>query len=837
MKRAVSSATMSVVASALWMVLCIQIALASPNGVVIQMNGHYVELAVASKSGFRVSISNDTIKGGVPTPIVAWDEIQPASFTPITNGAVKGIKTSFGSITIDTNTAAFVMKDDAGNTLIDVPSLSPALAPSSIASPPLNDDVCKKATDGVDAQGGTRSQAAPNGLSNQTQTSCCNACNAASDCDFFVYALPSSPDPSGANCWLLNNVPGTFQRPGRISGGDVPLPPGAFQFTLSSSSSARFYGAGGGAGAPLAQTSSSAVVQNTRFQVPYYWSTDGYNALGVSQLNYSAQNLPNYPAGWQQQGQQVVWTIGASPQADLYLTPAPTPYKALDHVWDITGRPKVLPLYAYGFLACRWGWVNQTYIQSMLTQFRTGNFPIDAFISDFEWYTPEPDYNLPDSGSPTFQDFDYNNITFPSPVANLQTYRDKLNIRFGGIRKPRLGNSQLLVMAKNNGWLVGGGGRNLNYSIAEVRDWYNQQQNHYHKDGVEFWWNDEGETMYFTFFWWNQAEYDGLKKFNSTKRFFTINRSYSPGMQRFGLAAWTGDINVDWQSLQQQPGYQANWIAAGVSYVTCDTGGFNGQDDTPLLLTRWYQTAVFLGVMRVHSTHDDLPHFPFLYGPEAATAMRKAMNLRYQLIPLHYSLSHEQYSNGRPVFRPMYFDYPNDESLQETTTQWMDGDSLLVAPVMNQDNSSNVYLPNGTWFNFNTSAPVMTGPKSLNMTNVALDTIPMYVKAGGIIPLAPLVQYTDALPGGPLSIQVYGGDNGAFTLYEDDGSSTAYISGAVKKTAFEYDDSTKTLSWTQTGPQMSNEYASVDAVLFNVDGTSNTAPIQPLTATGSIQFS
>ena len=127
----------------------------------------------------------------------------------------------------------------------------------------------------------------------------------------------------------------------------------------------------------------------------------------------------------------------------------------------------------------------------------------------------------------------------------------------------------------------------------------------------------------------------GLAKFDPKKRFFTINRSYSPGMSRLGAVIWTGDISVSWDSLGQQPGYVLNWHMAGVGFVTCDSGGFNGNNDTPLLLTRWYQYAAFMPVMRVHSSINNLPHFPFLYGEAAGDAMRKALNMRYQLVPYH----------------------------------------------------------------------------------------------------------------------------------------------------------------------------------------------------------
>jgi alpha-glucosidase (family GH31 glycosyl hydrolase) len=108
-------------------------------------------------------------------------------------------------------------------------------------------------------------------------------------------------------------------------------------------------------------------------------------------------------------------------------------------------------------------------------------------------------------------------------------------MRFGGIRKPRLGNSDLITMAKNNGWILPNAARNLNYTNPDVRAWYAKQTLHFLADGVDYYWNDEGETQYFTFHTWNLAQEAALINHTPQKRFLTINRSYSPGMQRFGL--------------------------------------------------------------------------------------------------------------------------------------------------------------------------------------------------------------------------------------------------------------------------------------------------------------
>ena len=214
--------------------------------------------------------------------------------------------------------------------------------------------------------------------------------------------------------------------------------------------------------------------------------------------------------------------------------------------------------------------------------------------------------------------------------------------------------------------------------MPDVLAYYAKANAHFLSDGVDFWWNDEGETMYFTFHWWNVAERMTLAAFNSTKRFFSINRAYTPGMQRLGATIWTGDIQVSWQSLAQQPGYQMNWGLAGVSYVTCDIGGFNGPNTPGDLLARWYQVGVFLGVMRVHSSISNMPHFPFLYPAVDAAAMKYALNLRYMLIPHHYSLAHEAYLFGRSIFRPLVMEFPTDTSVLTIQDQWLSGSRLMA---------------------------------------------------------------------------------------------------------------------------------------------------------------
>eukprot|EP00466_Bigelowiella_natans_P020589 jgi/Bigna1/53821/estExt_Genewise1Plus.C_240129 len=651
---------------------------------------------------------------------------------------------------------------------------------------------------------------------------------------------------------LLYLLTGIHNAEDRTVGGVFPGAP--IQLKLGASSSARFYGDGAGSGnaQSLTRKSSSSKVTNTEFEAPTFWSSDGYRALVVSAQQQSVDCLYCYPASWEfnQEASLLQWDV-AGPSLDLYLIPAKTMSEGVSALWDLTGRPAVPPRYAFGFHVSRWGWKDSDYIEGVLQTFRKQSFPIDSWISDFEWFAVHPDYSLPDQGEPDYEDFGYNNITFPDPTAQLKHYHDDLHIRFGGIRKPRLGNSELLVMAHSKNWTVTaphgggapGGSRNLNYSIEAVRDWYMSEQNHYLTDGVDYFWNDEGESYYFAFYYWNLAQYVGLSKESAgKKRFWTINRSFTPGMQRMGAATWTGDVPVSWDSLRNQPGYILNWGLAGTHLVTCDTGGFNGDNDTPLLLTRWMQYATFMPIMRVHSTLDDEPHFPFLYGDEAADAMRKTLNLRYMLIPYHYSLAHSAFkSNGLPMMRPLSMLYTNDPKTEDMTLEWMDGDSMLVAPVLQQDNTTDVYLPVGTWYEFNTTT-THQGPTDISLENVALDHIPVYVKAGGIIPVGPVLQYSDQEHEQPLNVHIYPGSDGSFLFTEDDGETMGYSTDSDQSTRtilFTWSDASKTLTFTVSGAyEGANVFGNVKATAFFGDGAKEKAPIQigKTGSTGQFQF-
>lgn len=596
----------------------------------------------------------------------------------------------------------------------------------------------------------------------------------------------------------------------------------------------------------LTAKANQPMVCNRATFVPYYYSGDGYGALGVIESSTNSYSHALFPVSYLQDGDRVSW--GYTGNFDLYLMPAKTLAKGTSAYYHLTGRPRVPPRHAFGFLASRWGWENRSYIERTLANFQAGRFPVDNIILDFEWFTNESDFGFSSLGMPWYQDFGFNNRTLPAPKEQLLDYRNKFNVRMGGIRKPRLGNTHHLEKARASGWLLPGGapggqyppdfqasrayGRNLDFSKQDVRDWYSMQLKNLLDTGVDFWWNDEGETNYFTYFWWNLAQLKATKlpspmvststtaqpieatvvEPKSPKRFFSLNRAFTPGLARLGGTVWTGDIEPSWHDLAHTPGIMLNWVLAGAPYVSCDIGGFLGETDKGLL-SRWMQMGVFLPMMRVHSWLWATPHWPWKFGPEAAVAIRRALELRYQLVPYHYSLAHGMYNQGDKLWiRPMELEFPDDESMAGQTRQWMDGE-LLVAPVWAEDSRQSVYLPEGTWYHFNDTR-VEEGPTHLNNA-VDATKIPVFVRPGAIIALAPVVQSTDLLPGGPLEVQIYGGADGSFKLVEDDGESIDYEVGRVRETTLRWYDAACTLSWRARGAATNQSFKELQVVLFD----------------------
>lgn len=607
-----------------------------------------------------------------------------------------------------------------------------------------------------------------------------------------------------------------------------------------------FYGCGNGMGQvagsilptiigveSLQQTNGQTHLGNGVAVIPYYWSTAGYAALAVT-------GDDNKPASWNAAPDQgyLTWDFPGTTAA-LYLMPAANLREAAKAYAQLTGHPPVPPRWTFGYMQSRWGWKDRAYIEDALKQFLSRKLPIDAFIFDVEWYNKTIDYSLTDAGSSDFTDFSWNPALFPEPAAQIAAYKAQ-NVHSVAIRKPRLGNSDLLQMMREKHWglpdwqSIRGmlASRMLDYRNPVVRAWYAQQLGPLLACGIDGWWNDEGEATYTTYHYWILAEEEAQAKFRPGMRLWTLNRAFGPGLQRLGAAAWTGDIEANWPQLERTATDLLNWSLAGMPYSACDIGGFRGEP-TPELFTRWMQAGVFFPVMRAHSTEKVQPHFPWLYGQDAKEAIRKALELRYRLIPYYYSLAYETHATGVPLMRPLVMEFPQDPKVANISDQWLMGNGLMAAPILSTNDHRSVYLPAGDWYEFNTNTR-FNGHRTIVAT-AQLDQIPVYVHEGTILPLGPVIQHTDQLPGGPLELQVYPGKNATFTLVEDDGETTAYLKGEVRRTTFTWNDATHRLSWKVGGPYDGKDiFTTMNIEVFYPEGIKQAKASLP--SSGSLQL-
>ena len=431
------------------------------------------------------------------------------------------------------------------------------------------------------------------------------------------------------------------------------------------------------------------------------------------------------------------------------------------------------PRWTFGFLLSRWGYKDAADVQDKWQQFRDRKIPVDAFIYDYDWYV---------------NDWEFNAKTFPEPASDLAKMH-AMNLHFVGIRKPRVEGAHA-DYAKAQGWAIPAPfGTDLRFDIPSARAWWWKDQLPLLKDGVDGWWNDEAEQTYDEFFYMSQQQYQGGRAL-SPHRQWSINRAFAPGMQHYGAAAWTGDIDSTWAAFREQPGTLLNWSLAGMPYVSHDTGGFQGTP-TPELYTRWIEEAVFIPIMRAHGTHNS-PRWPWAFGDDGLAAMTKAIDLRYRLIPYLYTLAEVTYRSGLPPMRPLFLEFPHDQSTWSMNDEWMLGDRVLAAPVLLKGGERKVYLPVGDWFDGNTSKAVH-GAQTLDLTPVPLDVIPFYVRAGTILPLGPVLEST-AEPEDPLEVRVYPGGNATFSLYEDDGDTYGYETGKFAHIPMQWDDRQRILT-------------------------------------------
>ena len=307
----------------------------------------------------------------------------------------------------------------------------------------------------------------------------------------------------------------------------------------------------------------------------------------------------------------------------------------------------------------------------------------------------------------------------------------------------------------------------------------------------------------------SRGVYEGQRSVAPNQRVFILTRSGFAGTQRYATATWSGDVSSTWTALAKQIPAGLGFCLSGVPYWTTDSGGYTMEArfsaDNPKpedfqewceLNARWFQFATFCPLTRLHG--ELKPREPWTFGDDSHPAYQtivKFDNLRYRMLPYIYSLAGGVTQDGGTMMRPLVMDFQNDAKARDITDEYMFGPAFLVSPVTTyQARSRSVYLPptSGDWYDFWTGA-YTEGGQTIDAP-APYDALPLFIRAGSIIPFGPELQYTGEKPADPITLYVYAGADGAFTLYEDDGLTYGYEKGAFARIPIGWDDVTRTLT-------------------------------------------
>ncbi|MCK9409208.1 MAG: DUF5110 domain-containing protein, partial [Bacteroidetes bacterium] len=418
-------------------------------------------------------------------------------------------------------------------------------------------------------------------------------------------------------------------------------------------------------------------------------------------------------------------------------------------------------------------------IYSNIRTYREKAIPIDAYILDFDWM---------EWGGDNYGEFRWGSKFPDGQSGTIVDTLKKYDMHLMGIRKPRVHvattqgaycNANAFFIDYVNDYFSGKQVGRLNFNKPAVRKWFWESfavQNNTYAKGMSGYWNDEADEYggNLMFMQMQRGQFEGQRSFNNN-RVWSINRNFYTGAQRYAYSLWSGDINTGFPTMADQRLFMLSSMTVGVSWWGMDIGGFNGTPNSENYF-RWIQFGAFVPVFRVHGTHNQ-EREPWNYGAEAEAIATEYIRLRYRFMPYIYSAARENHRTGLSIARPLVMEYPDDPKVSNLSTEWLFGSSLLVAPVVTAGAvQQTVYLPEGGWYDFH-SGQYFAGSTSYTVPVTRKD-IPLFVKAGSIIPMSPVSQSVDAPEAkNTVILSSFPGGDGSCVLYDDDGTTYDYEKG------------------------------------------------------------
>lgn len=486
---------------------------------------------------------------------------------------------------------------------------------------------------------------------------------------------------------------------------------------------------------------------------------------------------------------------------DLFVFDAHEPEKMMKDISEITGPAVIPPKWSLGYMQSHRTLEDDKQMTGIVEEFRSRNIPIDAVIylgSGFVasgWNKKQPSFEFnpaifkrsPEDVISALHDLDVKVVLHIWPWDE-----EDVPVLHGSI-PPKPG-EQLDAFHIMNYW---------------------KQHEGLVQAGVDGYWPDAGDHFdLFGRFERHQMYYQGPLSSQAGVRPWSLHRNGYLGIAKWGGWVWSGDIISSWKTLEAQIAVGLNHSLSLSPYWGADIGGFFPNEHlTGELYARWLQFGAFCPSFRAHGKtwwtrlpwgwgldsmgplegDDHEPLASELNNPEIEPIAKKYINLRYQLLPYTYTLAWQARESGMPLMRAMWLHYPEDSKARATGDQYLWGRDLLIAPVFRKgEKIREVYLPEGGWYDFWTNEQEAGG--RIVKREVDLETLPIYVRAGAIIPYGPLLQYTSQPSDEPTTLLVYPGADGEFTLYEDDGKSLDYLKGEYALTRFSWNDRDRILT-------------------------------------------
>ncbi len=505
---------------------------------------------------------------------------------------------------------------------------------------------------------------------------------------------------------------------------------------------------------------------------------------------------------------------------------------------DLTGDAPLPPKWAFGYLQSKERYVSQQELLDTAKEYRNRKIPLDAVVQDWcSW--PEGQWGQKSVDEKRYPDLKGTSEQLHTMGCHLM-WSIWPNMTGDGADRLDFEKRGLLLGNRSTYDAFQPEGRSL---------YWEQADKGLYQNGVDAWWCDCTEPFEADWhgddpmtceermqlnvsefkryidpslinaysIYHSQGIYEGQRAADESKRVLILTRSGFPGQQRYGTIVWNGDTSATWKLLQDWIPNALNLCATGIPYWTQDVGAFfvkrwkqwfgrgeyeKGVEDSEYreLYLRWFQASTFLPMLRAHGT--DTPREVWRFGSPGETVydgLVHMIELRMRLLPYLYSLAAGVTFRRGTMLRMLAFDFMHDKTAREVMDQYMLGPALLVCPVLTKGaRSRRVYLPSGTdWYDFRTGRRFAGGQWILG--DAPLETIPLYVHAGSILPLGPVKQYAAEKVSQPLTIQVYAGEDVEFDLYDDAGDGYGYEKGICAWLHFRWNDAERKLTHASEG--------------------------------------